>query len=329
MNIVGIERIYYGVADVALASRFHKDWGLDCFDEGSTGAEFRLSNDTQIHIRRAEDGSMPPAKIDWDVPHKSSTAREVVWGVDSTTTLEAIGAELTKDREVKRDNRGMLHTVDDDDYHIAFMVTERKPLKHEFTEVNSVGNFGRFNRPADGTVLRRVGPSRMGHVVYWSPKDFRKAAGFYLDRLGFRLTDDMGKGGLFMRAAGSYDHHSLLLQSQGTAYGFQHVAYEFNDFDEVMLLGTQVENGGWKTNVGPLRHNVSSSMSWYIWNPAGGLSEAYSDMDAVTDDWVVRHFRPGEDPSFYGSSWRARPEQKGVGPATWKDERTAPSFPDK
>jgi hypothetical protein len=149
-----------------------------------------------------------------------------------------------------------------------------------------------------------------------------------MERLGFRLTDDMGKGGLFMRAAGSRDHHTILLQG-GEPYGFQHVAYEFKDFDEVMLLGTQVEDAGWKTNVGPLRHNVGGSMSWYIWNPAGGLSEAYSDMDAITDGWVVRYFRPGEDPSFYGSSWRARPEQRGVGPGSWKDEITAPAFPDK
>jgi len=329
MNIVGVERITYGVSDVPLANRFQKDWGLDCIEEGAAGAEFRLLNDTRISVRRADDGSLPPAKIDWDVPHRGSTAREVVWGVADSATLQAIGAELSKDREVRADNHGVLHTTDDDAYHVGFMVTERKPLKYEPTAVNTVDNFGRLNRPADGTVLRRVGPTRMGHVVYWSPTDFRKSAEFYLKRLGFRLTDDMGKGGLFMRCAGANDHHTLLLQPHGPAYGFQHVAYEFKDFDEVMLLGCQVEKGGWKTNVGPLRHNVSSSMSWYIWNPAGGLSEAFSDMDEVDDNWVVRHFRPGEDPSFYGSSWRARPEQAGIGPATWKNEHTAPAFPEK
>jgi hypothetical protein len=325
MNIVGIERITYGVADLALAARFHRDWGLECVEQGEAGCEFRLPNDTTIALRRADDGALPPATIDW-APLNDSTAREVVWGVDNAATLDAIGAELGRDRDVRRDNRGVLRTVDDDGYHIGFMVTERTTPKSELPATNSVLNFGRLNRPADGTVLRKVGPARMGHVVYWSPRDHRRAARFYIERLGFRLTDDMSRGGLFMRCAGAADHHSLLLQG-GTATGFQHVAYEFRDFDEVMLLGTQVEAGGWKTNVGPLRHNVSSSMSWYIWNPAGGLSEAYSDMDCVDDAWVPRVFRPGEDPAFYGSSWRARPEQKGVGPAHWKDEHTAPAFP--
>jgi naringenin degradation protein FdeC len=325
MNILGIERIVYGVADMALATQFHDDWGLDRAERGTSGAEYRLPDNTSIHLRKADDGALPPARIDW-APLNDSTAREVIWGVDNADTLEGIGAEISKDRDARRDNRGLLHAVDDDGYHVGFMVTGRVPVDWLLPETNAPGSQARVNRPADGTIIRKVGPARMGHVVYWSPNDFRRAAKFYLDRLGFRLTDDMGKGGLFMRAAGSTDHHTLLLQN-GAATGFQHVAYEYKDFDDVMLLGAQVEAKGWKTNVGPLRHNVGGSMSWYIWNPAGGLSEAYCDMDVATDDWQVRYFRPGEDPSFYGSSWRARPEQVGVGPGSWKDEITAPAFP--
>lgn len=327
MNIVGIERIYYGAANVALATRFHKDYGLECMEEGANGADLRLLNHTTVHIRRADDGKLPPAKIDW-APLNDSTAREVIWGVDTRATLEAIGAELAKDRDVRADNEGVLHTVDDQGYHIGFMVTQRKNLKAELSGTNTVDNIGRLNRVADGTIRKRVSPYRMGHVVYWTKTDVPRFAKFYTDRLGFKITDNMSRGGLFMRCAGSNDHHSLLLNG-GPAFGFQHVAYEFRDIDDVMFLGTQVERGGWKTNVGPLRHNVSSTFSWYIWNPAGGLAEAYSDMDMVDDNWVVRTFRPGEDPEFYGSSWKARPEQGDGPPAMWKNEVTAPGFPEK
>lgn len=326
MNIVGIERIYYGVANVALATRFHKDYGLDCADESASGADLRLLNDTTVHIRRAEEGTLPPPKIDWPGVN-GSTAREVIWGVDSRATLEAIGAELSKDREVRADNEGVLHAVDDQGYHLGFMVTQRKPLRAAFPATNTVDNGVRRNRVAEGTVRRKVKPYRMGHVVYWAKGDIPRLAKFYTERLGFKVTDNMSRGGIFMRAALSHDHHTLLLNG-GQAFGFQHVAYEFRDFDEVMFLGTQVERGGWKTNVGPLRHNVSSTFSWYIWNPAGGLSEAYSDMDYVDDDWVPRTFRPGEDPNFYGSAWKARPEQGDIPPATWKNEVTAPGFPE-
>lgn len=327
MNIVGIDRIYYGAANVALATRFHKDYGLECIEESASGADFRLLNDTSVHIRRADDGALPPTKIDW-TGLNGSTAREVIWGVDTQATLEAIGIELAKDREVRADNEAVLHTVDDQGYHIGFMVTARKPLKATLPGTNTVDNIGRLNRVAEGSIRKSVRPYRMGHIVYWTQGDVPRFAKFYTERLGFKVTDNMSKGGLFMRCAGSHDHHSLLLNG-GPAYGFQHVAYEFRDIDDVMFLGTQVERGGWKTNVGPLRHNVSSTFSWYIWNPAGGLAEAYSDMDCVDDDWVVRTFRPGEDPTFYGSSWKARPEQGDTPPAMWKNDVTAPGFPEK
>jgi len=327
VNIIGIERITYGAANVGLAVRFHKNYGLECVEEGANGADFRLLNNTSVHIRRADDATLPPAQIDW-AGVNDSTAREVVWGVDNRATLDAIGAEIGKDREIRADNEGVLHTVDDQGYHIGFMVTQRRPLKAELPPTNTVDNFGRRNRIAEGSIRKRVSPYRMGHVVYWAKADVPKLARFYIDRLGFKVTDNMSRGGLFMRCAGSNDHHSLLLNG-GPAFGFQHVAYEFRDFDDVMFLGTQVEREGWKTNVGPLRHNVSSTFSWYIWNPAGGLAEAYSDMDCVDDEWVPRTFRPGEDPSFYGSSWKARPEQGDTPPAMWKNAVTAPGFPEQ
>lgn len=323
MNILGVERIYYGVADIDFAARFHTHWGLAKLDAARNGADFRLADGTTIHLRGALDNSLPAAKIDW-ADLNDSTAREIIWGVDNKATLEAIGAELAKDRDVKAGADGILRTSDDYGYALGFMVSQRKEHPLALPDTNTVGAHARRNRPADGTIRRPVAPSRIGHVVYWAPRDVPAAARFY-QRLGFKITDDMTAGGLFMRCGGSCDHHSLLLQG-GKHVGFQHVAYEFRDFDEVMLLGNQVEAQGWKTNVGPLRHNVSSTCSWYFWNPAGGLSEAYSDMDCVDDDWVPRKFRPGEDPNFYGSSWNARPEHKNTPPGQWRDERTAPGY---
>jgi naringenin degradation protein FdeC len=323
MNVLGVERIYYGVGDIGWAARFHEDWGLVPVDAGKSGADFALADGTTIHLRRAEDGGLPPVRLDWPGV-VDATAREIVWGVDGKATLEAIGAELTKDRAVSADAEGVLHTFDDYGYAVGFMVSGRKESTLALPSTNTVGTHARRNRPAEGTIRRAVAPARIGHVVYWAPRDVPQAARFYR-RLGFKITDDMTAGGLFMRCGGSCDHHSLLLQG-GKALGFQHVAYEFRDFDEVMLLGAQAEAKGWKTNIGPLRHNVSSTFSWYFWNPAGGLSEAYSDMDCVDDDWVPRIFRPREDPSFYGSSWTARPEHRDMPPATWRDERTAPGY---
>jgi hypothetical protein len=323
VNILGVERITYGVAELEWAARFHAQWGLAPAGAGASGADFALPDGTTIHLRRAGDPALPPAKIDWPGLGQS-TAREIVWGVDSKAALDAVGAEIAKDREARLDADGILHTHDDHGYALGFMVSRRRAAALDLPLTNTVGTHRRRNQVAEGSQRRKVGPSRIGHVVYWAPGDIPAAAAFYR-RLGFRITDDMSKGGLFMRCAGSCDHHTLLLQG-GKPLGFQHVAFEFRDFDEVMLLGAQIESQGWKTNVGPLRHNVSSTCSWYFWSPAGGMAEAYSDMDCLDDDWVPRKFRPGEDPDFYGSSWTARPEHKNTPPGTWRDEHAAPGY---
>jgi hypothetical protein len=319
LNIVGIEKLYYGVEDMDASIRFHQDLGMEKEESGRHGADFRLRNDTHVHLRAANDASLPPATIRW-LPHLTgSTVREVIWGVDNAATLEAVATEISRDREVTRDAAGVLHTVDDCGFHIGFMVTKRKDVAVEFPPVNTVGRNLRRNRQAEGTQRRRVGPYRAGHVVYWVPGDLVKLANFYIGRLKFRLTDE-GPAMRFMRCAGSSDHHSLLFQREGDFNGFQHVAYEYRDFDEVMMAGSHLVAQGWKSNTGPLRHNVSSTCSWYVWNPAGGAAEVYSDMDCVDDDWVP-HYHDPKDPSFYGVSWSVvRPGQRRARPGEWLED---------
>src|ERR1700733_13052318 len=107
MNVLGVERIYYGVADVDWAARFHDHWGLTKQEAAQSGAEYAVADGTTIHIRRAEDGSLPPAKIGWTDDLDKSTAREIIWGVDNKATLDAIGAEIAKDRDVRTGNDGI------------------------------------------------------------------------------------------------------------------------------------------------------------------------------------------------------------------------------
>jgi catechol 2,3-dioxygenase-like lactoylglutathione lyase family enzyme len=125
MNIVGIERLIYGVQDLDASTRFHEDLGMERVRSGADGADFSMRNDTLVQLRRADDSSLPPAKIRW-LPHlNGSTVREVVWGVDNAQTLQAIATELTKDREVTQDDDGTLHAVDDCGFHIGFAITKR------------------------------------------------------------------------------------------------------------------------------------------------------------------------------------------------------------
>jgi len=306
MNIVGVESLIYGSEDVDAATRFHEDWGLGLVEKGPSGADFRLPDNTTVHVRGIGDGSLPPASV------PGSTVREVIWGVGDKAGLEAIGAELARDREVTGGADGTLHSHDDLGYRIGFRVSARTPAPVSLPVTNTAWNAPRVNARAE--IFARGAPrqQRIFHVVYWAPGDAEAHAHFYLDRLGFRLTESIRGLGFFMRCGASHDHHNLFLQNKGNNYGFQHVAYETLDFDEVLRCGSLMESRGWKSHYGPGRHYFGSGWFWYFWNPAGALSETGMDSDYIGDDWQPLHH--DEVPPEAARPWMLRPQEANLGP---------------
>ncbi|MBT3990656.1 MAG: hypothetical protein HOG95_07230 [Rhodospirillaceae bacterium] len=309
MNIIGVEAVIYGVTDLEKCTRYFTDWGLIPVSSDETGAVFETLEKTTVQLRNADNPSLPP--VHCDMPFfEGSCGREVIWGADNAETLAAIGNELGKDREIIEAEDGSLHTRDDAKNSLGFCVTKRTVAKETHPTINAPGNSMRINQPAYGATPSLASPVRIGHVVHSVQGDVVEKAKFYLDRLGFKLSDRIGKGGCFMRAGGSHDHHNLLLQQLGGGYGMQHSAYEFRDFDQVMQRGLYMEEQGWQTHIGPTRHTLGSNYSWYMWTPAGGLCELISDMDVLDDSWEPRHVDPAKAGPPH--SWYARPEQKGL-----------------
>jgi hypothetical protein len=280
MNINGVESVIYGVEDIDASTRFHVDWGLELTQSGASGADFKLPDDTTVQIRSIDDASLPPASV------PGSTAREVIWGVADQATMEAIGTELSKDREVTSDDAGMLHSQDNLGYRIGFKLSARRPKPVELPDTNTVWNAPRIDERAQLYSRSGVRQQRMFHVVYWGPGDTESHARFYMDRLGFQLTESVKGIGFFMRCGGSHDHHNLFLEGTKNNFGFQHVAYEVQDADEMLRCGTYMEEQGWTTQLGPGRHYFGSGWYWYFKNPAGGLAETGMDSDFISDDWT-------------------------------------------
>ena len=308
MNIIGIERIVYGVADMAACSRYLIDWGFVPCGQASTGADFATLEKTVVSLRAHDDTALPPLHHN-SLFFTGSCGREVIWGVDSAATLVAIATELRRDRKVTEDAEGTLHSSDEAGNAIGFCVTRRVPVIEPPLEFNLVGAPVRINRPAVGAAKDMVArPVRINHVIYLATggERARAAADFYINRLGFKLSDNVGDKGFFMRAGGSHDHHNLLFECHGDEYfGMQHTAYEFRDIDHIMHRGRHLEEQGWESHNGPGRHTVGSNLTWYFWTPMGGLMELISDMDYLTDDWKPRYI----DPKVAGRpiAWTSRP----------------------
>jgi catechol 2,3-dioxygenase-like lactoylglutathione lyase family enzyme len=308
MNIIGIERIVYGVTDLAACARYMNDWGFLETASGATGATFETAEKTVVSLRAHDDPSLPALR------HKSaffqgSCGREVIWGAGDASTLSAIAGELSRDRIVTEDSDGTLHSHDDAGNAIGFCLTRRVPVVQAPLAFNLVGAPVRINRPADGAAKNMIArPIRINHVVYMAidGEAARVNAGFYQSRLGFRLSDNVGDQGFFMRPAGSHDHHNILVEAiTPGSFGLQHSAYEFRDLDHIMHRGRFLETQGWESHNGPGRHTVGSNLTWYFWTPMGGLMELISDMDYLTEEWQPRFI----DPKVAGRpiAWTSRP----------------------
>lgn len=149
-------------------------------------------------------------------------------------------------------------------------------------------------------------PRRLGHFVLGTPH-FEKATAFFVDGLGFRVSDQILNGvATFARIES--DHHNLLIQPGPTSY-LNHYAFEVDDVDAIGKAGTAVVTERADASVvGVGRHNLGSNIFWYLTDPAGTYFEFFCDMDQIVDDeaWERDHLRrdwEGEDGPAGFSVW--------------------------
>lgn len=278
MTFVGIDRVTYGVANMDKARRFFTDWGVRKTSRANDRAMFRTVNHSEILLLPRGHKSLPRGV------GRGSTVREITWGVKSKRDVTVIANELSKDRDVVQDKDGTIHATDDSGLGIAFRQSKRRPYKELRAPLNSPGTVERIDRRA--TFYPRAIPQSIGHTV-WYVRDPRKIEAFYIDRLGFFVTDRFADdAGVFMRCQEAGGHHNhVVFKSPDGKQKLDHVAFLVRDINEVMAGGMYINGKGWKTAVGPGRHWVSSAFFWYFDNPSGAMAEYFTDEDHVTADW--------------------------------------------
>jgi catechol 2,3-dioxygenase-like lactoylglutathione lyase family enzyme len=279
--VTGIDAAVFGVLDLPAASLFLDDWGLRRLRSGKLGADFACVDRSEVLVRPFDSPELPPAI------EPGSTLRELVWGVASRRALDAIGANLARDRSVTED-AGALHATDDLGLGIAFRVTRRKRLKSRPGAFNAPGCVQRLDRPSP--FYERAQPKEISHVVLGVP-DIRAFERFYCGRLGFRVSDHYVGRAVFLRAAPAGNHHHLfVLNSADRKAHFDHIAFKVRDIHEVIGGGQSLAARGWTTHAGPGRHYPSSACFWYFKSPLGGAAEYAADEDMVTAKWRPRRF---------------------------------------
>ena len=289
MNIRGVDQVVLGVDDMGAAQQFLRDFGLTERERGKNGSTFEALDGTNLVLRNASDRGLPMAV------GAATNAREIVWGLDTAQELERVAAELSKDRQVSMGSDGVLRTCDETGYALAFQVTSRHAFEARPVLFNAAG------QPPQRAPNQRIDfdaphqPRSLGHIVLYVP-DLDRARDFYIERLGFRLTDLYRDRSCFLRAQGSSDHHNLfLIKKEDIPGGLHHIEFHVGDFNEVMMGGRRLTEKGWKTYVGPGRHVLGSNYFWYFKTPCGGNMELACDMDYVTDDWEAKEWEYSTD----------------------------------
>ncbi len=279
MRIIGPDELIFGVDNVEACRAFLLDYGLE--DTGND--RFAALDNTAITVRSKDDPGLPP-------PLPTATMlRQTIWGVEDQATLDAIEAELSKDREVAKTEDGMIMCKDDLNFEIAFRVSKRVELNLPAEMINSPGaRPGRGPNVVGANEEAEAKPRTLSHIVFFTP-DIEKMSKFYIERLGFVITDQFTNTGPFLRPQANDDHHVLfMIQTPDYMQGLEHLAFHMQGPTELMLAGSRMIKKGYESFWGPGRHKFGSNWFWYFNSPLGTHVEYDADMDKHDGDWTFR-----------------------------------------
>ncbi len=149
--------------------------------------------------------------------------------------------------------------------------------------------------------LRGFHPRRLGHVNYLT-SDAPRVFEWYRDVLGFRLTDWIGEGAVWLHI--DPRHHVLAFLDKGYAH-IHHVAWELEDFGSMAHTLDHIGKHGRFVTWGPLRHGMAQNLAvyWRMWEEEHFI-ELYTDMQVLTvDHQPVVH----PDNAYSSNTWGVLP----------------------
>lgn len=192
--------------------------------------------------------------------------------------LEVHWAVTGKERLSFVDN-GITHVFDPS---LKFLEVDVTP-----TETNSYLSKQRINKqvPIDDD----DGVCGIGHIAIYS-SDIQETVDKFLEN-GFVITDSIKNKSVFLRSKQENPHHQILVMQSIEKQGFQHIALNVKDVYSVITKGLNLSSKGHKTILGPGRHVISSSTTWYF-NTVLGAFELTADEDYLTNDWQPTVYDP-------------------------------------
>lgn len=224
----------------------------------------------RLAIHQADTGGA--AYVGWEVPNGAALDR-------LARRLQDAGVEIHHDPDcaAERHVEDVIRCTDPDGHRLEFFYGARVP-KRPFVSPRGI---------------RLVtGDLGMGHVFFFVT-DLAAAKRFYLDVLGFRLSDTIEFHGRKVHFAHvNPRHHSLaFVENDNLAPALGHFMLEVTDIDDVGRTLDAVHAGGVQLTETLGRHTNDLAISFFMKNPSGSEIEYGYDGRLVDDStWRVSSY---------------------------------------
>lgn len=131
-----------------------------------------------------------------------------------------------------------------------------------------------------------VRPKKFGHITI-KAQNLPEMERFFVDVLGFRLSDRVGAVGSWVRC--NPDHHGVAMIG-GAGDGLHHYAWEVEGWPDLERLGDHLLANGKTLYFGPGRHGPGLNLFAYHLDGAGVCTEYFADLLRIYDDasWEPR-----------------------------------------
>ncbi len=131
-------------------------------------------------------------------------------------------------------------------------------------------------------------PERISHIVLHSP-DHKAAVQFFIEVLGFRLSDWIGDFMAFLRC-NEWHHRIAVLPGPPC---LNHVAYDMRGVDDVIRGLTRLKDRGFNVQWGPGRHTAGNNVFSYFVTAAGFAVEYTAEVERIDEaTWTPRIYQP-------------------------------------
>jgi catechol 2,3-dioxygenase-like lactoylglutathione lyase family enzyme len=162
--------------------------------------------------------------------------------------------------------------------------------------------------------IRGLAAAKLGHVALYTP-DPERAAKFFGDVLGFRVSDRIEENFVFLRCGP--EHHAMNF-ARGAEGRLHHLAFELRDASHMHQACDLLGRNKFQILWGPVRHGPGHNVAVYHHNPDRHLIELYYSMDLMLDE-ELGYFEPRpwhRDRPQRPKTWVGLPRDVwGVGPA--------------